>query len=238
MQANIARTIEESAGLNIPRVRIFAAAVLIALFGFVLPANASVVLEVNGSGILTGAKNVDVNGTLYDVTFADGTCVDLFGGCTSSSDFAFNTEGDADAAATALENQVLLDTVSGNFDSTPALTFGCSFTSCESFIPFAVGGDYVEYDWFDNFSTDSSDNVAGPAGNLKTADSSGSTTPGSASNWAIFAPASTPIPSTLPLMATGVVGLGLLRRWQVKKKKYAAMRQRGRGSHIAWAGTV
>ena len=56
------------------------AAVLVAL-GCAPFANADPVLLVNGSGVLTGAHNVQVGGTLYDVMFVDGTCVDVFGGC-------------------------------------------------------------------------------------------------------------------------------------------------------------
>jgi hypothetical protein len=39
------------------------------------------VLLVKGSGILTGAQNVDVGGTFYGVMFVDGTCHDVIAGC-------------------------------------------------------------------------------------------------------------------------------------------------------------
>ena len=55
------------------------AVVLVAL-GCAPFANADPVLLVNGSGVLTGARNVRVGGTLYNVTFVDGTCIDVFGG--------------------------------------------------------------------------------------------------------------------------------------------------------------
>ena len=35
---------------------------------------------------LTGANGVNVNGSLYNVRFADGTCVAIFDGCDSVSD--------------------------------------------------------------------------------------------------------------------------------------------------------
>ena len=84
------------------------------------------ILIVNGSGILTGATGVNVNGTLYDVTFVDGSCVSLFDGCDSVSDFDFSSADDAGDASQALLNQVFLDGPDGNFDSAPQeLTFGC-----------------------------------------------------------------------------------------------------------------
>ncbi|MET1413074.1 VPLPA-CTERM sorting domain-containing protein [Roseibium sp. HPY-6] len=84
---------------------------------------ATVQLNVAG-GQLLGARNVDVNGTLYDVEFVDGTCVALFNGCTSASDFDFSTRTLAVAAATSLMNTVFLDGPLGDFDSDPALTAG------------------------------------------------------------------------------------------------------------------
>lgn len=59
-------------------------------------------LLVNGNGLLTGANGVDVNGTLYDVTFQEGSCVALFSGCDSAADFAFGTDVAASAASSAL----------------------------------------------------------------------------------------------------------------------------------------
>ena len=101
------------------------AVVLVAL-GCAPFANADPVLLVNGSGVLTGARNVRVGGTLYNVTFVDGTCIDVFGGCDTGSDFKFATFEDADAAANALLGQVFVDAPVGNFDGYPELTLGCT----------------------------------------------------------------------------------------------------------------
>ena len=100
-------------------------------------ANAATLL-VNASGILTGATDVDVGGTLYDVEFVDGTCVALFDGCDSANDFDFSTEADALAASQALLDQVFVDTAQGSFDSDPSLTFGCGST-CFASTPFGLG---------------------------------------------------------------------------------------------------
>jgi len=102
------------------------AAVLVAL-GCASFANADPVLLVNASGVLTGAQNVQIGGRLYDVTFVDGTCIDVFGGCNTSSDFNFTTFADAAAAASALLGQVFVDAPPvGNFDGHPELTLGCT----------------------------------------------------------------------------------------------------------------
>ncbi len=87
------------------------------------PALASPTLIVQ-NGILTGATGVDVNGTLYDVSFVDGTCASVYGACDVAH-FDFTTSADAQAAAQALLDQVYVDGPAGNFDSHPDLIAGC-----------------------------------------------------------------------------------------------------------------
>jgi hypothetical protein len=94
-------------------------------------APAAPVLQVEG-GVLTGARGVSVNGELYDVEFRDGTCIELFSGCDSLSDFTF-TDSRAIAASQALLDQVFVDGVLGNFDSMPALTRGCGDNTGQGF---------------------------------------------------------------------------------------------------------
>ncbi|GFE50838.1 hypothetical protein So717_25910 [Roseobacter cerasinus] len=86
---------------------------------------ATVQLNVVG-GQLLGARNVDVNGTLYDVEFVDDTCAAIFGGCDDVSDFDFPTLGLAEAAAISLGETVFVDGPLGNFDSDHGLTAGIS----------------------------------------------------------------------------------------------------------------
>ena len=83
-----------------------------------------VTLNVVG-GILNGAYGVGVGGAFYDVEFVDGSCVGLFGGCDESSDFTFQSEAGAQAASSALFEQVFMDGPWGQFDSSPELTRGC-----------------------------------------------------------------------------------------------------------------
>jgi hypothetical protein len=80
-------------------------------------------------GQLLGATGVDVGGTLYDVAFVDGTCIDVFNGCDdAASDFTFQTEQLAGLASQALVVQVFLDGALGNFDSVAHLTNGCGMS--------------------------------------------------------------------------------------------------------------
>jgi hypothetical protein len=100
-------------------------------------------LDVVG-GQLLGASGVLVDDKLYDVEFIDGSCIALFSGCDSSSDFAFANEAGGLAAATALASQVFLDGPEGNFDTLPGLTFGCGdATTCEAYIPYVTNGTTV-----------------------------------------------------------------------------------------------
>jgi hypothetical protein len=75
-------------------------------------------------GQLLGASGVNVGGNLYDVEFLDGSCIALFDGCDSASDFTFNTSAEAVLASQSLLDQVFVDGVLGNFDTTPDLTVG------------------------------------------------------------------------------------------------------------------
>ena len=107
-------------------------------------AEASAILIVDSNGILQGATGVTVDGTLYDVEFPDGFCPEVFSGCDAVSDFQFQTSGAATLAAQALLDQVFLDGPLGQFDSSPALTNGCSNTPpsfsipCFTYVPYWV----------------------------------------------------------------------------------------------------
>lgn len=71
-------------------------------------ASAAVTLVVE-AGKLAGARNVMVGGVAYDVSFQDGTCTGLFSGCDAPGDFTFPSNATANAAITALNDTVLLD---------------------------------------------------------------------------------------------------------------------------------
>lgn len=198
---------------------LFLAAAVSAFAGMATEAPAAVVHNVLG-GQLVGAQNVDVNGTLYDVSFQDGSCTALFDGCdNAASDFAFTTLGDALAAAQALLDQVLLDKPEGAFDTDPSTIAGCgSAFVCLAFIPYDPTGPGP-------FSLDATaaQNNDDPA--LDVALSIGGASPdldfGSIENftWAVFTatgvdlppspPADVPAPGALLLLGFGLAGLGL-----------------------------
>jgi hypothetical protein len=98
-------------------------------------------LIVNGSGQLTSATGININGTLYDVTFSVGSCDDAYSGC-NATDFTFSSAADAQAAAQALLDYVFVDGPAGQFDSAPTLTAGCLFSNtCRAAVPYGLGMD-------------------------------------------------------------------------------------------------
>ncbi len=125
---------------------LFALCVGIAAAGLFAGPTRAATLLVDGTGQLTGARNVDVGGALFDVEFGDGTCSALFDGCDEPSDFPFTTLSSALAAAQALLDQVFLDGVLGNFDTLPELTSGCSDAICTVHFPYAFSTTSPELD--------------------------------------------------------------------------------------------
>jgi hypothetical protein len=96
------------------------------------------------AGVLTGARNVVVNGTPYDVNFVDGTCAALFSGCDAASDFAFQSEAAAVAASQALLRFVFIDGPAGSFDSMTSTIRGCTGSGdffCNADTPFELFDD-------------------------------------------------------------------------------------------------
>ncbi len=111
----------------------------IVVLAFPIGAGAIPSLNVTPDGILTGADDVDIGGTLFDIEFIDGRCVDLFDGCDEASDFDFPSQAVAEQAGQALLDQVFLDGPLGDFDSVPEITLGCYFfDSCAILSPFSV----------------------------------------------------------------------------------------------------
>jgi hypothetical protein len=161
-------------------------------------------LDVIG-GQLFGASNVDVGGVLYDVEFLDGTCIAVYDGCDSNSDFTFQTVGSASVAAQALLDQVFVDGAPGAFDTDPELSNGCSDTDfCFVDFPFEIAaGAAINVRVAINAAPPLLDSVAGING---APGSSGvDLSASSQDTWARWSLAVSPVPGPGFLLAVGLL---------------------------------
>lgn len=184
------------------------------------PAQAMPILQVD-NGILTGATGVDVGGTLYDVTFLDGTCIALFNGCDQSTDFVFQPSSIlADQASEALFTQVFLDGPQGNFDTSPFLTRGCTDPNqCAVFTPFfLVDSSDVRVSAAFNNDLEAADGfLAGGAFNPAT-----DTTNANGIVYAVWSPTAVPIPDGMPVGAF-TLGFLALAAYEWRQRRQAGM---------------
>lgn len=127
--------------------------------------SASLIVE---GGILTGARNINVNGTRLNVDFVDANCFEEFAGCDAVSDFDFADPDFGFAAGQALLEQVLIDSAAGLFDSDPTLTLGCTgvpdTSSATCFISFPVGGGNLGADFVPGVTVRNETAIANAAG--------------------------------------------------------------------------
>ena len=175
---------------------------------------ATPVLQINGSGKLTGATGVSVGSAIYTVNFAEGTCAEVFGACDLAH-FNFTTEASAMAASAALLNDVFV----GEFDTSPGLTFGCDIgvTLCGPSTPYRLLTFDVGPGWGSsvalNYDLEEYDRVSYTGAEFATS----SSTYFNAGNWtfAVWTQTSTvPIPGTITLLCLGLVALNCGRRKQ------------------------
>jgi hypothetical protein len=162
------------------------------------------------AGKLVGASDVDVGGTLYEVSFVDGTCAALYSGCDESTDFGITNLADATAAAQALLDQVLVDGAEGLFDSQYGLTAGCADNAvgqCGIVTPYDVGVGGYYYVQVSNGAAEVDDVV------------SDGLSPGDIDltgfdfgTLAVWTPQPVPEPGTAPLLVAGLALLSLRRR--------------------------
>lgn len=106
-----------------------AAALSLSLATVATQAAAVPVALINSSGQLTGATGVVVGAVTYNVSFVDGSCNSLFGGCVNPN-FDFHTIYDAVAP-----NQALFDQIISGFGNQPDKIFGCGSPACVILTP-------------------------------------------------------------------------------------------------------
>ena len=175
---------------------------------WVSTSQATLILDIDANGNLLGAKNVLVGSTLYDVGFYDGTCIALFGGCDSQSDFTFITQADALLASTALLDLVFLNVLGGDFDTDPSLTNGCSILFCRAHTVYQLDSNGFIVDSVAAENDDVSDGFWLNGIQNINADYSAF----GAEVYAVWERSvNVPEPSTLAVFALGMIGLALRR---------------------------
>jgi hypothetical protein len=153
-------------------------------------------LDVVG-GQLMGASGVIVDGAAYDVAFLDGSCISLYDGCNSISDFTFG-ESLAAQASTALLGQVFLD----DYDDDASLTNGCD-TGCRILTAWNRLDDInAEVRWADNNFENNADTTG-----FGTVPLDFNTGLESDHVYAVWSPSAVPVPATIWLFGTALIGL-------------------------------
>ncbi|WP_320040708.1 PEP-CTERM sorting domain-containing protein [uncultured Desulfobacter sp.] len=105
------------------------------LVGVLYSYAAATTLEIDEStGLLTGATDVLVNGSYYDVEFVEGTAEELFMDAAGEWAFNFASEGEAREASNALLAQVFQNTEEDDFDDDPTLTYGSAEDSLYDYL--------------------------------------------------------------------------------------------------------
>jgi hypothetical protein len=206
--------------------------VLVALAALFLGTQAhGAFIVINTEGYLVGAQNVQVGGSLYDVTFASGTCAEIFHGCDERTDFLFHDRTTAELAGAALLDQVFVD-IGGSllFDQLPGLTDVCKHDTrglgarCDVFTPWVFDQEVTYIDDFGSTTVIETSYRAVLTTNTGSdhIDSDAAWwyvpihlnwDPTFNATWAVWSPVEVPAPGSFGLLAMGLLlGFSLRRR--------------------------
>lgn len=165
-------------------------------------------LVTDGGGNVLGATDVNVDGVLYDVSFVDGRCSDIFSGCDAASDFTFTTQADALSAAGALNSAVFPG--SSPFRDDPQLINGCgNLDDCNIWTPFGVAGSSLSFS-----QATITDTLTTPTWFVNTVVNVDYAENPDTVTWAQWSAAATvvPLPAPVLMLLGGLAGLGLMQR--------------------------
>ncbi|MEM8553589.1 MAG: VPLPA-CTERM sorting domain-containing protein [Pseudomonadota bacterium] len=187
-------------------------------FGTLANPGLSATLIIDDDGQLTGATGLDVNGTLYDVEFVNGSCRAVFADC-NPDEFDFQTQTAATAASSALFQQVFRNRPANErrFNRNPELTLGCGNISlCMIRTPYGLNGNLVATSMFSNSELGSLDEV--DTFNFGQGNDNNRTT------YAVWTLAPIPLPATSWMLLAGLLGL----LWVVRLRDFAQTRERAK----------
>ena len=186
-----------------------ARALVLIPFIFCSYANATLVKNYNISGVLSGAADVSVDGSLWDLTFTTGRFSDIFG---STTNLAASSRSGSESFSQALLDQVF----TGYEDIQFKNTIGCiSSSRCLALTAYGISGSgRVLYSFAQNSDIESSDIIR-----------TGNTTQTANINsrvwavWELSKPSPTinvPAPGIITLMAFVILSLVMNSRKEVQ----------------------
>ena len=174
---------------------------------------ATLVTDIDGK--LMGVDGIDVNGTMYDVDFVEGSCYTLFAPCLTDDVFTFNINEAVDASW-ALKNQVFEIPEWSFYDSMLTMTNGCegALFSCTIFTPYSAGADNMGNAMFVNGDGLFDFNNVTTCGNCYKADNTADMPGAVYAIWEeVGGPSPVPVPAAVWLFGSGLLGLvGFARR--------------------------
>jgi hypothetical protein len=169
------------------------------------------------SDLVIGATGLDVGGTLYDVTFADGSCTGVYDDCDSNADFPFGGLSDPAAAAQQASSALLALIDSSSFTNGPAESFaGCAPNTaelCSILIPFNLPGSGDVQVKGTTVRQTAGNSIIDPfiAFNPAT-DLSLSTETGDQNTYSFWTPTAVPLPAAFWLFGSALLALFSLQR--------------------------